>query len=658
MSAIFGLVNLGGEPVARDNLERMNAALSNLGADGGGIWTQGPIGLGQRLMRFTPEDCFERQPSVTTDGQRVLVAAARIDNRLDLARELEMRPSEERERPDSAFILSAYDKWGADCMHHLVGVFAFALWDAPRHRLLIARSPIVAPSLYYFSTSRILAFATMPRGLHALPFIPRAINEEKLADTLVQSHSSPTTSIYQGIRRLRTGHSLTLGPDGVKVERFWRPDLKCDIHFPHNEDYVAAFVELFKRVVGDNLRGLTPVGAMMSGGLDSSSTVVTAARLLKPKAEHLTAFTEVPRAGFDGPVPSGRYADETPFVQAIAEMYDNLDLVLVHTDGHSFLDGLDRTLRHLEMPPRNTTNRVWGEAILQAAQQREIRVLLDGAYGNLTMSWSGSGLLPGLLRGQKWKRAFHEARAMARRGAARSSFRALFGQGIMPLLPTPLWVPLERLRARRDVGTTQPWRAWSPIHPGLAAAQRVGERAREHGQDWHFRDTRVSREILYDSLGSQDVGAYITAFRSMFTVDLRSPLADRRLAEFCLALPEEQFLQDGEPRSLVRRAMADRLPLQVLANHKRGLQAADWFERSTNARVEIAGELDRLERSDLACRALDLARMRKLVERWPSSGWERERVRTEYNYLLEQGLTVGRFLRWFEESETRPGADL
>jgi asparagine synthase (glutamine-hydrolysing) len=276
---------------------------------------------------------------------------------------------------------------------------------------------------------------------------------------------------------------------------------------------------------------------------------------------------------------------------------------------------------------------------------------LDGGQGNLTISWDGGGLLPSLLRGFKWARAYHEARALARRGAGRSTLRVLVSQGILPLLPTPLWRAVAALRGNRQARAVQPWRTWSPIHPDFAAAQRVDERARARGYDFLFHDTRDSRVALVDALASQDGGAYLSAFRSMFGVDVRSPLGDARLAEFCLALPEEQYLRDGEPRALVRRAMAGRLPPQVLANRQRGLQAADWYERSANARREFAAALDALEGNDLARRALDLARMRRLVEQWPQDGWGEGRVLAEYRFLLESGLMVGRFLQWFETEQ-------
>ena len=649
MSAIFGLMNWNGQPVATGDLERMSKALVAHGADDGGIWTRGAAGLGQRLMCFTPEDRFERQPLVGTGGQYVLVSDGRLDNRPELMRELGIAPGGADKFPDSNFILRAYEKWGEDCVRHLCGVFAFAVWDARTQIIFLARSPIAAPKLLYYSTARVFAFATTARALLALPFVPRALNDEKLANFLAGLFGEVRATFYRDIWRLPTGHLLAFGRDGLKTRCFWQPDLQREIRFPRDEDYLAAFDELFARVVDDNLRSIAPVGAMMSGGLDSSALAVTAAQRLRPQGKRLATFTEVPGAGFEGPVPVGRYADETPFVQAIAKKCDNLDFNLIRAGKRTFLDDLDRLFSQLEEPFRNTANRVWIEAILQAAQGCGIGVLLDGMQGNITASWDGRGLLPELLRGGQWGRALCEAQALARQAASRSALRVLVGQGIMPLLPAPLQLAVARLRGRPNTGTALSWRNFSSIHPDFAAAHRVDERAREQEHHFSCRSLAALRQLRYEALGTQDLGVFDTAFRGMFGVDFRSPLADMRLAEFCLALPEDQFLRDGEPRSLIRRAMADRLPPEVLSNRKRGLQAADWFERLTGIRERLLPELDRIGKCDLARRALDLARMRRLVELWPSGGCDQAQVVCEYNYLLERGLMVGRFLRWFEE---------
>lgn len=645
MSAIFGLLNRDHRPIDPGDLDRMNAALVSLGTDGDGKWGHGHVALGQRLMRFTPDDRFERQPLVSADGQHVLVCDGRIDNRPELMDELAISPAMAREMPDSEFLLRAFEKWGEDCLQHVIGFFAFALWSFRDRYLLLARSPIGAPALFYHATRRAFAFATMPKGLFALPSVPRALNDQRLADFLAKLGGEPPTTFFRDINLLPTGHLLSLGAGGLHTRRYWQPDGERQIRFPRQDDYVEAFCEKLGRVVADHLRSLTPVGIMMSGGLDSTSVAATAAALLNREGRRLAAFTEVPRRGFEGPLPQGRYGDETPLVQAVSRMYDNLDLTLIHTDGQTFLDDLDALFFHLEAPYRNTANRVWAEAIFQEAKRRGMRVLLDGGQGNLTVSRNGSGLLPQLLRKGRWARALHEARAMARWGSASSAGRALLGQGVLPLLPDPL---AHRIRWLCGKPETASWRTCSAIHPDFAAVERVEERFHERERDRKKRSRANNLHPHWDALCKQDFGAYAGPFRAKFGVDLRSPLADLRIAGFCLALPEDQCLCKGEPRSLVRRAMAGRLPAGVLTNRKRGLQAADWFERLTAARGQIASELKRLERCESAQRVLDLSRMRRLVEHWPQASWDRAPVVNEYGLCLQQGLMVGRFLRWFE----------
>jgi len=145
------------------------------------------------------------------------------------------------------------------------------------------------------------------------------------------------------------------GREGVETRRFWRVDSGRTIRYPLDEDYVEAFDDLFSRVVKSQLRASGPVGVMMSGGLDSSSVAAVAAPLLEEEGKDLAAFTEVPRPGFDGPLVRGRYADETPYVQAIARMHGNLRSHLVRTDGRMYLEDLDSFFAAAEVPFRNAT---------------------------------------------------------------------------------------------------------------------------------------------------------------------------------------------------------------------------------------------------------------------------------------------------------------
>ena len=643
MSALFGCFHRDGRPVLPEDLKGMGAALAHHGSDGGGVWAQGQVGLGQRLRCFTEEDRFERQPIVREGEGPALVSDGRLDNRPELMAELGLSGAEAALMPDGECILRAYQRWGQACLQHLVGAFAFAIWDPGTRNCFLARSAIAAPPLFYVATRDRFAFATMPSGLFGLAGVPRVLNEEKLADALVQLRSEPTATWYRGVHRLPTGHALSAGPADLSLRTHWQPDLNREIRFARDEDCLEAFNHLLRRVVGDHLRSATPVGLCLSGGLDSSALAATMAPLLQARGERFMAFTEVPSAGFQGPIPAGWYADETPFVQAIAARHANLDPSLIRGDGRTFLDDLDRLFLHLEMPFRNTANRGWIEQLLQQAAGCGLGVLLDGAQGNLTMSWDGRGLLPTLLGAGHWGRAWREARAQAEHGAHGSAARILAAQGLMPHLPSWLQGLIRSLRGRAN--PAQAWRGYSAIHPDFAATWKVDERART-GQagssGWNPRALRAR------ALAGQDFGPACAAHRSMFGVDMRSPLADVRVAEFCLALPEDQYLRNGEPRSLPRRALAGRLPREVLSNRRRGLQAADWFERLSGARGEIASVVEQLQHCAAARHALDLERMRHLVAAWPRDGWADERTLGEYSAILEQGLMVGRFLQWLE----------
>jgi asparagine synthase (glutamine-hydrolysing) len=658
------MVTMNGEKVSRENLGRMDAALAHHGSEGGGVWHAGIAGMGQRLRCFTPQDAFERQPLASPGGSLILISDARIDNREELLAELFDKhkgsiqpflknPGGTSDIPDSALILRAYETWGEACITKIVGVFAFALWNEGTKTLFAARSPISAPTLMYSLSSKVFAFATSPNGLHALPFIPRELNEERLSDLLVQMRGGPKeATLYRHISRLPTGWCLSVGQNGMKTRGYWQPDLNREIRFSCDDDYQEAFLHLFRRVVSDHLCSTTKVSIQLSGGLDSSSVAAMAARILDDCGERLTAFTEVPIQGFSGSLSSGRYADETPFVQAIAAMHENLDLNLMPTTGQMFLDGLDCLFHHLEAPFRNSSNRVWIEAIFRETSARGMKVLLDGMQGNLTMSWNGSGLLPGLISKGKWRHAFREASACVQNKSIMLALSAWVGQGFLPLMPDSLWTVVDRLR-HPDEHIKKPWLTYFPIHPDFAKAQRLSDRARERKHATRYRPTSDTRLMRFEALSNQDLGTYLCAYRSMFGVDRRTPPADVRLAEFCLALPEDQCLRNGESRRFLRRTMAHYLPTMVLNNRRRGLQSADWFERLNCARDKVAADLLRLEKSELARQTLDLKRMRHLFDHMPTHAAHHDSTIMTYYWIVQHGLMTGRFLRWFEEGNVK-----
>jgi asparagine synthase (glutamine-hydrolysing) len=241
---------------------------------------------------------------------------------------------------------------------------------------------------------------------------------------------------------------------------------------------------------------------------------------------------------------------------------------------------------------------------------------------------------------------------MAQSGQALSPAAALLGQGVLPLLPTGLVRALAILRHPSQAARNGP-KAHSPIHPDFALSQRVDDRAREKGRTFEIRDladTRAlrARVVLATTVLSDGLDC---GYQALFGVTTRQPASDVRLFEFCLAVPEEQYQHKGQTRWLFRRAMAERLPPEILANPKRGLQAADWFERLCRAQAQVLEVLTRLEQSDLAKRALDLPRLRRLAEDLPRAASGPTQLLADSRGVLDLGLMTGCFIRWVETGQ-------
>jgi len=628
----------------------MRSALAAHGGDGSATWAGHGCGLGQELKRITPEDMAERQPLISRDGQRVLVSDGRIDNRRELSAELGLA-WESPQVPDSAFILAAYERWGDNCARQLIGSFSFAIWDAERKRLLLARSPFGAKTLFYHQTGESVAFATMPKALFALPGVPRALNQQSIADQLVLVPPEPGASLYAGISSLEPGHQLTADRHGSRVSAFWTPDLGRELRLRTDQEYEDAFTELFDRVVADQLRSLSPVGMLLSGGLDSASVAAAAAPLLAKRGERLAAFTGAPMIGFRQPDLPGWLLDEAPLAGAVAARHGNVDHLVVRAPG-VFLDDLDRFFEVAEMPYTGTASRVWYEGIMAAAHRRHIGVLLTGKCGNYTVSWPGTGLIRSLVAHGRWGRAWREARAQTPSGGMRSAARVFARGGLVARLPGRAQLAITY--KHYDDPLLDPddwWSPLSPIDPGFAREQRVAERSRARSCDrWLVRriDTPAARlRHLMDDV--HHISGINGAYAALYGVDLRDPTADARIAQFCLSLPESQCARQGVTRSLVRRAMADRLPAEIAAGTRHGIDTADWFERLSGAASVVRQELRLLERSETARAVLDLPRLRQLADGLESPPPDPYQRMLDYRYVLERGLMMGRFVRWFED---------
>jgi len=279
MTALAGLWRLDGNPEAAEACGRMLEAQRIYGPDDGAQWSEGPVALGRRLARLLPEDAYDGQPLHSADGHVVLVADVRLDNREELYAALNLPAERAGLSSDADILLAAYVRWAEDCVDRLVGDFAFALWDKLAWRFVLARDPLGARPLHYHCGARFFAFASMPKGLHAMAEIPRQPDEDYLTWEMIAAGPLGTRTCFKDIERVEPGHIAVVTRDGVSARRFWKPERKT-LALRSADAYAEACREQLDIAVRCRLRGANHVATHLSAGLDSSAVTATAARLL------------------------------------------------------------------------------------------------------------------------------------------------------------------------------------------------------------------------------------------------------------------------------------------------------------------------------------------------------------------------------------------
>jgi asparagine synthase (glutamine-hydrolysing) len=535
----------------------MQAALTRRGPDGSAIWELGNIGVGHQKLATTPESLNERLPLVDVEGDRrwAITADARIDNRRELAASLGLGAGEEHMLSDADLILASYKKWGEDTPARLLGDFAFAIWDHAKQTLFCARDVVgIRPFYYSYRPGRFLAFASEIRGVLACPFVPRRINDIKVADHLLQSFDDSQSTFYQNIHRLPAAHSLTADRHGMRIRRYWSLDTVQDIRLGSDEEYAEAFRDIFVEAVRCRTRSAFPVGSTLSGGLDSSSIACAANQLLSTTLKPLRTFSAV------FPSLSGtelQKIDERSYVDTVLRSGD-FDQTYVYADQGSPLADWSQVSRQLGdacLAPNLYIH--WG--LYKAASAKGVRVLLDGIDGDTTVS-HGLDYLTDLARAGRFVRFLREARALSRVNSSSYPFRSVVWQlGVQPLIPAPaarLWRAMRPPRAHGDDADV--------ISQHLLEKLRANTRDQTTSDDAPLgRNAKASHRRALSSPLIPYGMEFADAASGSFGLEVRYPFFDRRLMEFCLAIPAKQKLQNGWTRSVMRRAIAGIVPAEV-----------------------------------------------------------------------------------------------
>lgn len=546
MCGIAGIV--GGEQGegARHVLQGMLAAISHRGPDGAGLYQDGVAAIGSRRLSIIDLSGGD-QPIANEAGDAWVVFNGEIYNYREVRATLRDKGHRFATESDTEVIVHAYEDEGPACVARLDGMFAIALWDAKRRRLLLARDRFGKKPLYYVRIGQELVFASEIQALLAHPqFVPHP-DLGALDSYLTFGVVTTEEAALAGVRRLPAASSLAFVNGEIRIERYWAPQYRpqFDVDF---DDAVSEFGSRLDRAVRSRLVGDVPLGAFLSGGLDSSSVVAMMARA---SANRVRTFS----VGF-----GERGYSELAFAREVAARYetDHTEVIVEPT----IADELPRLVGHFGEPFADAS--ALPTYLVSRVASEHLKVVLSGDGGDellggyrrhrvahvgerLHNSPVGiAGRLLGVLDDRTADRArlLRAARTIGRPLAARYiGWRSVFNRAEKAAL---------RGGALMD-GSARPDDQLIRLLSDntLSPAERVMAADLEH-------------YLVFDLMPKTDITAMATS------LEVRSPFLDRELVEFLARLPERHRLGGGKGKRLLRAAMRDALPAGILDRGKHG----------------------------------------------------------------------------------------
>jgi asparagine synthase (glutamine-hydrolysing) len=552
------------------------------------------------------------------------VFAGRIDNRLELAKLLEIRSADLPGIADYELIRLAYCRWGEEVSSRIYGDWSFAVWHPTEKRLFVARDHHGNTALYYYVDDNVFAFSSSRLFLLDLNLAPHEFDELYLAQVLVswQVYNGERT-VHKSIRRLPPAHSLAVTPDTFTTRQYWYLEAASTLCLPRRGDYVEAFREVFDEAVRARLRtsGNGLLGTTLSGGLDSSSVSATAAAFMRESGQRLRAYTSVPLC--DTSRSDGRcMGNEYPLAETTAHFAGNIDLFPVDASAVSPIEGIRRMLRIVHEPCHAAGNFFWVVELYARAAADGCQALLTGQVGNATISWTGD------------------------------------------FASQPLWFQLQRLgwqrllkRKLKEITPLQvrsAYHAWQQQKQGYRGSAILPEFARRidlHGlmlQDADTLKNRTTQELRHEFINPGRImgGALHAEMGAAMGIEVRDPTADVRVIEFTYAVPDHIFMdpETSLNRWLIREAMKGRLPDEVRLNRRFGRQAADRVQRLRASAAEVEAVLDELARGP-AAGYVDVAYMRQVWHKVQTEDTTETFVLS--GTVLTRGIMAGLFVNDF-----------
>ncbi len=529
MCGVAGIWRRSGLAVDPLALERMGATLAHRGPDGTGTYLDGELGLVNRRLRILDLREVADQPMGLPGRSLWLTFNGEIHNYLELRRELESAGARFRTRTDTEVVLWAYASWGLDCFERFNGMWAIALWDARSQHLVLSRDRFGIKPLCYSVCGERVCFASEAKAILAAFPEERAPSAREIDHFLAGGYpDAGEATFFANIRLLRPANYLVFSREAAVGGEYWSFEPGDERPQPHAE-------ERFRELLGDAVRLRTrsdvPVGACISGGLDSSSI---AALLEHPRSDPIHCFSTLYHE---------RGYDESHFAE-LATRDRGFEVHWVRPHPRDMLGTMRKIVWHHDAPTRMRGR--LAQWFVMAEVGRHVKVVLDGQGGDELLAGYAADTvfyLADRLRraewGADWWRGF--GRQFAQFAQIEGSRRSWYG-----LMAARRYLHDPRARGPRPFGSLLNNVLWNGL--------------RHHG--------------LPEILHSED------ALSMAFSVESRTPFLDHRLVEFCFSLPIEEKISNGWTKSLLRRSMAGSVAPEILARREKygfGAPVVPWL---------------------------------------------------------------------------------
>ena len=571
MCGITGVYQECGEPVACETLAAMMGIIGHRGPDDQGTYVKDGIGLGMRRLSIIDLK-GGKQPIANEDGQVVTVFNGEIYNYRELRSELSGRGHKFASASDTEVIVHLYEEFGDECVQRLRGMFAFAVWDSRRRRLLIARDRLGIKPLYYTKSKGCLIFASEIKAILQHPDIEARLDLQGLSGYLSLKYVPSPATIFEGIHSLPPGHRLICDSHGTTVKPYWDLSFAQNHTGKHSEaEYTEQLEALLKEAVRIHLVSDVPFGAFLSGGLDSSTIVALMSQFLN---ERVKTFS----VGFEG---EGAVYSELPYARMVANRYET-DHHEVIVRPQNLIDLSEKIIWHLDQPIADDA--CLANYLVSEMASRHVKMVLTGEGGDELFAgyarYSGERLSPLFRHMPEPARSLILTAADCFPGLRRSKLAlyALCQADETKRLAN--WFPLFNCDMKASLLDDEVKATLNGVSAEDIFADHL---SRTDAGDPLNRMLYVDTKLwLADDLLARGDKMSMAA-----SIEARVPLLDHKLVEFAASLPSHLKIRGLTRKYLLKKVGRSWLPAEIIQRKKKGfpMPLSVWFRNEARSFV-------------------------------------------------------------------------